>query len=265
MRGLRNNGNTCYFNTSLQCLLNIPVLSNHLIDNPYTGECEFTKLYSDLVNTYWSKTHKGVINAQPLLNAFQKHFKRFVIGEQHDVQEAILCIIDVLEREIPEIKTWFYGKKVQQVVWPEGKKNTEETFCMHLVNSDSKDLGEMLEKSTGWSVIENFEDDNGKVFNVATTRTIFSKLPKILMISFNSKSHFKVVERIFIDNFEYNLLSSAIHMGVQYDGHYVTFSKRRGVWYYINDVFAHESPLPTEAGHYVLVYNLKTPSSGYLP
>ena len=265
MRGLRNNGNTCYFNTSLQCLLNIPVLSNHLIDNPYTGESTFTKLYSELVNTYWSKSHQGIINIGILLQSFQKHFPRFVAGEQHDVQEAILCIIDILEREIPEIKTWFYGKKVQQVVWPEGKRNTEETFCMHLVNSNSKDLGEMLEKSTGWNVIENFEDDNGKVFNLATTRTIFSKLPKILMISFNSKSHFKVVERLFIDNFEYNLLSSAIHMGIQYDGHYVTFSKRRGVWHYINDEFTQESPLPAEAGHYVLVYNLKTPSSGYLP
>ena len=96
MRGLRNNGNTCYFNTSLQCLLNIPVLSNHLIDNPYTGECEFTKLYSELVNTYWSKTHKGVINAHQVLKAFQSHFKRFVIGEQHDVQEAIFVFVIVV-------------------------------------------------------------------------------------------------------------------------------------------------------------------------
>jgi len=263
MKGLRNNGNTCYFNTSLQCLLSIPILSNYLIDNPYSGECEFTKLYSQLVNVYWNKSQKGFVNAHPLLCAFQKHFPRFVTGEQHDVQEAFLCIIDILEREIPEIKQWFYGKKAQEVIWPSGKTRVEEDFCVHIVNSASKDMGEMLNKSTSWNVLENFEDNDGKVHNIATTRMVFSKLPKILLISFDTKSYFKVIEKLHLDNFEYNLISSAIHVGVQHDGHYVSFVKHMGLWHYINDEFIREQPLPNEAGHYVLVYNLKTPSSGY--
>jgi len=263
MKGLKNNGNTCYFNTSLQCLLCIPILSNHLIDNPYVGTCTFTRLYSELVHTYWSKVHTGTIDVKPLLCIFQKHFPRFVSGQQHDTQEAIMCIIDILEKEIIDIKRWFYGKKIQQVIWPNGKTDLEEEFSMHFVNSNTKDLGEMLKKSMDWGVIENFQDDKGTVYNIATTRTVFSKLPKILMISFNSKSYFKVFEKLLIDNFEYNLISSAIHTGIQCDGHYVSFAKHKGVWYYINDEFVNAHELPIEAGHYVLVYNLKTPSSEY--
>lgn len=261
MKGLRNCGNTCYFNTSLQCLLSIPVLSNHLIDHPYSGECEFTKLYSQLVHIYWNKTQEGVINVEALLRAFQRHFPRFIVGQQHDAQEAILCMMDILEKQITEIKQWFYGKKVQEVVWPGGKTSTEEDFCIHLTNSNGRDMGEMLRKSTEWGVVENFEDKEGKIHHLATTRMLFSKLPKILLISFDTKSYLKIIEKLYIDRAEYNLISSAIHTGIQYDGHYVSFIKHKGLWYYINDDVVQQQNLPSEAGYYVLVYNLKTPSS----
>jgi ubiquitin C-terminal hydrolase len=64
-----------------------------------------------------------------------------------------------------------------------------------------------------------------------------------------------------IDTYEYDLIASAVHMGIQHDGHYVSFVKHADTWYYINDDFVNETTLPETAGHYVLVYNLKTPSS----
>jgi hypothetical protein len=80
----------------------------------------------------------------------------------------------------------------------------------------------MLKKSSDWNVLENFEDTEGRVHNVATTRMVFSKLPQILMISFDSKSHIHIIESIIIDNYEYNLIASAVHVGMQADGHYVS-------------------------------------------
>ena len=261
MKGFLNFGNTCYFNTALQCLLHIPVLTNYFLQKGYYGECEFTIIYSALVHSYWGENNGKCMNPKPLIKNFYKHFPRFENDDPHDVQEAILCIIDILERAIPEIKQWFYGKKVQETIWPTGKSTSEEDFSMHIVTSRGDDLGKMLSKSTDWNTIENFEDNDGKVHSIATSRMIFSTLPQVLMISFDTKSHFKVYEKLLIGDFEYNLIASAIHIGVQSDGHYVSFVKHMDKWYYINDDFVEEVNLPKSAGHYLLVYNLKTPSS----
>ncbi len=260
MKGLINNGNTCYFNTAVQCLLYIPVLSNYFLKCPYTGECEFTQLYSHLVAIYW-KNGKEMINVKPLLESFQKKFPRFKTNEQHDVQEAILCIIDIIERARPDIKPWFYGKKTQETIWPDGKSSNVEDFSVHIITSSGNDMGEMLLKSTDWNTLENFEDSGGKVHSIATTRMLFSKLPQILMISFDTKSSVKIIENILIDKYEYNLISSAVHVGDQDDGHYVSFAKSRNKWFLLNDESTKEQTLPEEAGFYFMVYNLKTPSS----
>ena len=261
MRGFLNLGNTCYFNTAIQCLLHIPVLSNYFVQVGYTGDCEFTQLYTKLIYFYWHSKEKGLVNLSPLMQSFFKHFPRFENREPHDTQEAILCVIDILERSCPDIKQWFYGKKTQETIWPNGKSSLVEDFSIHLVTSRGSDLGEMLIKSADWNVIENFEDTEGRVHNIATTRMVFSKLPQVLMISFDRKSNIDVIEQILIDKYEYNLIASAVHVGIQDDGHYVSFVKHADKWYYINDDFVNEAELPTTAGHYVLVYNLRIPSS----
>ena len=261
MRGFLNLGNTCYFNTALQCLLHIPALSNYFLQRGYQGDCEFTKMYVTLVQFYWNSQDRGHVNVKPLIGHFYTNFPRFKNTDPHDVQEAPLCVIDILERACTEVKQWFYGKKTQETIWPGGKSMSEEDFSIHIVTSRGTDLGEMLTKSADWNMIENFEDTEGKVYNVATTRMVFSKLPQVLMISFDRKSHINVIEKIRIDKYEYNLIASAVHLGIQEDGHYVSFVKHTDKWYYINDEFVDEAQLPTSGGHYVLVYNLKTPSS----
>lgn len=260
MKGFENNGNTCYFNTALQCLLHIPVLSNYFIHYTYTGNCTFSKNYCDLVIKYWTGGEHNV-SSDLLLNLFREKFPRFKKNEQHDVQEAILCILDILEKAVPEIKPWFYGKKNQETIWPNGKSSNQEEFSVHLITSNGKDMAKMLQKSTDWNVIENFEDDEGKTHHVATTRMVFSKLPQVLMISFDRKSHIEIIENILIDKFEYNLIATAVHVGIQDDGHYVSFVKRKNKWFLLNDESVEEHELPDEAGFYFMVYNLKNPSS----
>ncbi len=247
MKGIENQGNTCYFNTALQCMLYIPVLSNHYIRHPYDGPCLFSRAYSELTKVYWTRGQDSV-NVSQLLTLFQEKFPRFKTNEQHDVQEALLCIIDILERSTPEIKKWFYGKKVQETIWPTGKSSNEEDFCVHLVTSSGKDMGQILSKSTDWNVVDNYVDDDGKKHHLATTRMVFSQLPQVLIISFDKKCHVQILEKLIIDNKQYNLISTALHVGDQNDGHYVSFVKRRNKWFLMNDEMMKNMNYPKRVG-----------------
>ena len=255
-RGFANPQNNCYFNTALQCLFHVPALSNCLNDKPHRGSCAFSRAYCDLLRKYWRAGETSVLDATPLLREFQKHFPRFVDEEQHDVQEAILCVIDILERAEPTLKKLFYGKKTQETIWPGGKNSTEEVFSVHLLTTRPKaSLEQMLQDSTAWHTLEGFVDGEGKSHHVATTRTVFSEMPPMLMISFDKKSVVSLIDRLQIGRVKYRLVASALHSGVQFDGHYVSCVWHKG-WYLVND--EHTDPLaggpPSPAGHYFLIY-----------
>jgi len=55
----------------------------------------------------------------------------------------------------------------------------------------------------------------------------------------------------------FTIVSTAVHVGAQNDGHYVSFAKRRDKWFFINDEMVREEELPDQAGLYFMVYNLK--------
>ena len=254
MRGFHNIGNTCYFNTSLQCLLQIQPLSNHFIRHGYTGSCEFTRAYTDLVHRFWSTGHEA-FDVRSILAMFEHQFPRFTLGQQHDVQETILCIIDILERSIPEVKSLFYGKKTQETVYPGGKKTHEEDFSVHLVCSmHGKDFETMFRESLQWNTLVDYVDDAGKTHHVATTRNALTALPHVFMVSFDKKSFISLAEYIEMGGLKYRLLAVAAHVGVQCDGHYVAFTRHKDQWYYKNDDVVEAVNLPREGGFYFLIY-----------
>jgi hypothetical protein len=126
--------------------------------------------------------------------------------------------------------------------------------------SGNSDLTQMIRDSTGWNTLENFKDENGIKHNVATTRMSFSKIPPIFMISFDSKSHIKILEELNVNDVEYKLISCAIHAGNQYDGHYISYIRRKDKWFFINDEHVSETELPDEGSCYLMVYNPKNRS-----
>ena len=118
-----------------------------------------------------------------------------------------------------------------------------------------------MRNSLKWNVLNDYEDDDGRVHHVATTRCLFSECPSVLMVSFDKRGQFEVVENISIDDHEYELVASAIHMGVQRGGHYLAFTKTDNQWYYKDDDTVRPEKLPIMAPHYLLMYTLKTHSS----
>ena len=100
MRGLKNLGNTCYFNVAVQCLAHVPPLAQHLMLHEYTGQCAITLEYQKVLRQLFVRGITEPVDPSDLLDAFRELFPRFVTGTQHDAQEVVLILIDIFETSI---------------------------------------------------------------------------------------------------------------------------------------------------------------------
>lgn len=257
MHGFYNNGNTCYFNTAVQCMLHIHALSKHIISEPYRGDCPFTTNYTELVRLYFQNNECMKINIEPLLKTFQNMFVRFKSREPHDTQDALFCIIDILEVTYPYLKELIYGEKEQRTICPTGTKTEKVPFSMLLLHCDvnDKSVSELAYAAEKWDILEDYVDDSGVTHHVSTTRTSIIKYPPVLLVSFDSKSRV-LADPIFE---KYEVYGSIIHLGNQSGGHYISMVKLGTTWFAQDDDSVSKIQFPNFHSHHVLMYSLKNP------
>ncbi len=107
--GLKNRGNTCYLNTSIQCLSNIEELSNYFINDEYVddlnnrfSELKGKKIDVVIVSKEYSKLIKAIWNSNKYIEprsfheAIQRYDSRFIGYDQQDAQEVLAFILDNL-------------------------------------------------------------------------------------------------------------------------------------------------------------------------
>ena len=256
MKGFANGGNTCYFNVSLKSIL---IACPELKEYEYNGPCEFTEFFFRLIKAMNNPDVKYV-DPRPLLELLRNRFPNFTSLREHDAQECILCIIDILEKELPYFKKKFYGIKQNEVIFPTGKNISKEEFSMLILESERRGkLLEMLKKSRRWETIEGYIDDEGNKYNLATRRSIIKQYPQIFMISFDAKTDgLEIIDED--ENFE--LIGAVVHVGYQHSGHYVFLSKENCHWFVNDDMLTTElNSFPKIGDYYVLMYKTKIQSS----
>ena len=248
MKGIPNLGNTCYFNSVLQCLLQVPHLSNYFILSDYSGPCEITRAYQEVVRSAWVHKTDTHVDPRTLLYHFRTRFSQFATSGQHDAQEALMCFLDVLE---PIAKPVTTCKLLQETVCPGGKNVLKDETSIITV-APKENIEESLKHLTDWNTVERYEDATGRVWNVAATRTVIEKFPHVLILSTTHKQIITVKEHL--GNFV--LFASCVHIGTQKFGHYVAYTKHKGRWYLKDDLSSVEVQFPETSGHCILFYKL---------
>lgn len=257
MKGLLNFGNSCYFNAAIQCICQIPVLSNYFILNKYKGSCPFILELRDIIKLMWIDKSEIIINHNKLFILFKKRYKQFDNYLQHDVQEAIICILDILDNDIPLIKEEMYANVDKLVVYPNGKSITTEKYLIHFIypTDTHKTISETVQLMQDWSSVTDYEDDTKKIWPIAAVRSTIVNNPKVIILSLGYRNNISLDENIYINNNKYSLISTAVHIGGERSGHYASFGKHRGKWYLKDDdKISLQNPPMHGWCHYVTIY-----------
>jgi len=245
MRGLWNIGNSCWFNTSIQCLAHVPPLTKHLFSlPPYTGPCDITREYQKIVRELFTKDKTEPVSPSDLLGAFRLRFPQFTTGQQHDAQEAILLLIDVFEQSLGKelVQDIFNGEDSQETLWNDGMSTVKSPFTTLVLDvSEPCRLHDLLEDRFEERNIEGYVDAQGRTHEVAGIRNRVSKWPRIVSFSFSMYDYKFPIEIPF--EFEgKKLFACVLHQGVQRGGHYALLVRRFEKWYIKDDESVREIP-----------------------
>ena len=121
--GLKNRGNTCYLNTSIQCLNNLPLLTDYFISNKYlndvnnrchemngkkTNEIILVQEYSKLVKVLSNSNIP--LEPKSLHKLIQNMDDKFEGYEQQDSQELMALVLDNLHEGLKyDVKISYSG------------------------------------------------------------------------------------------------------------------------------------------------------------
>lgn len=270
-QGLMNLGNTCFINSTIQCLNNLKPFKEYLIKNYYNKGGlvgKFTKLLQALNNN----SYKGHY-IQDFIDSFYSSNNLFKRYEQDDSHIFLVTLLNLMNKEMANYSSkdsiirQLFGHEIETITRDnytgQVDEDSEPSFCISLPiqNKYGKVYSSLEECLKEYQNPKQIMDSYTR--KSYTEQTIIKPSGKFLVINLQRvsngrhiRNNIKYPEFLSLDNSLYELMGLIKHIGDEYSGHKVALCKDSMIWYEFNDYSVTQltDKIPNESLVFLLFY-----------